>query len=201
MRITQPSRCLHPCLQRQAAQLIAQHFEITLSKPLMKAQRHMGEPTTGSAKPSAEAGSDKKQLLQLLYNPVVTGAPALRNLSASNVRSNMDRIGQVEAAKAIPWLKEHIRGRESPPPVRMVRMKSLLLDESFMVRASQDVKEVPVGLERRLVPNPCPGCACSHAAEPDVEVFPRFRRRLSGLVCKFVRGQGRCSDQALGSAR
>jgi hypothetical protein len=26
-------------------------------------------------------------------------------------------------------------------------------------------------------------------------------RSLSGLVCKFVRGQGRCSDQALGSAR
>ncbi len=25
--------------------------------------------------------------------------------------------------------------------------------------------------------------------------------RLSGLVCKFVRGQDRCSDQALGSAR
>jgi RNA polymerase sigma factor (sigma-70 family) len=29
----------------------------------------------------------------------------------------------------------------------------------------------------------------------------KLRSQLSGLVCKFVRGQGRCWDQALGSAR
>jgi hypothetical protein len=57
-------------------------------------------------------------------------------------------------------------------------MKSLLLGESAAAWPAQDVEEVSVGFERGFAPNLCPGQACPHAAESDIEVLPRFGRRL-----------------------